>query len=186
MTPFPSNIRITNHDELRAKAHDAHRSRRDLRHSLCSDRFAVHGFAHESPTRITNHDLPRGFTLLEVMVALAILATAFAAALRLHSDCMGMLLSSRIHTKAAELAQYKMTELEVTGLIDHGLLSGDFGNMAPDYVWDIQEEPTSIDFVIRVTVTVRNRHGGRAGAFELSEYMTDRKAMAALVEGGKK
>ena len=57
-----------------------------------------------------------GFTLLEVMVSLAIISTAFAAVLSLHSDSMELVINSRARTKAAELAQYKMTEIEITGL----------------------------------------------------------------------
>ena len=113
----------------------------------------------------------RGFTLLEVMVSLAILATAFAAALRLHSDSIGMLISSRIHTKAAELAQFKMTDIERLGLKNLGPREGDFGERAPDYVWDIQVEETPDPFWRKVTVIVRNRHGGRAGTFRLVEHM---------------
>lgn len=131
-----------------------------------------------SRTRITgtNH----GFTLLEVMVSLAILATAFAAALRLHSDSMGVLISTRIHTKAAELAQYKMTEIEMAGLKDFGLPSGDFDEVAPDYIWEVRVEDTPLEFWKMVTVHVRNRHGGRAGEFELTEYMADQAALANL------
>jgi type II secretion system protein I len=112
-----------------------------------------------------------GFTLLEVMVSLAILATAFAAALRLHSDSIGMLISSRIHTNAAELAQFKMTDIEMHGLKQLGIRSGEFGDSAPDYVWDIQLEGTPDPFWKKVTVVVRNRHGGRAGEYRLVEYM---------------
>lgn len=123
-----------------------------------------------------------GFTLLEVMVALAILATAFAAALRLHSDCMEMLISSRIHTKAAELAQYKMTQIELAGLMNLGLPAGDFGELEPDYVWDVRVELTPSELFKKVTVAVRNRHGGKSGEFELSEYMLD-EAVAASFRG---
>lgn len=124
----------------------------------------------------TNH----GFTLLEVMVALAILATAFAAALRLHSDSMGVLISARIHTKAAELAQFKLTEIEITGFKDVGLISGDFGDMAPDYVWDLQVEDTPAELWKKITVRVVNKHGGRAGEFELTEYMPDKALLATF------
>jgi prepilin-type N-terminal cleavage/methylation domain-containing protein len=122
----------------------------------------------------------QGFTLLEVMVSLAILATAFAAALRLHSDSMGVLISTRIHTKSAELAQYKMTEIEMLGLEKAGLPSGDFGELAPDYIWELRVEDTPTEFWKMVTVHVRNRHGGKAGEFELTEYMADKAAMAKL------
>jgi type II secretion system protein I len=115
----------------------------------------------------------RGFTLLEVMVSLAILATAFAAALRLHSDSIGMLISSRIHTKAAELAQFKMTDIERLGLKNMGHREGDFGEMEPDYIWDIQVEETPDPFWRKVTVIVRNKHGGRAGQYRLIEYMLE-------------
>jgi general secretion pathway protein I len=128
----------------------------------------------------------RGFTLLEVMVALAILATAFAAALRLHSDSMGMLISSRIHTKAAELAQYKMTEIELTGWMNLGLPAGEFGELEPDYVWDVRVESTPSVLFKKVTVAVRNRHGGKSGEFELSEYMLDEVVAASFEKIDKK
>ncbi|MEW6664829.1 MAG: prepilin-type N-terminal cleavage/methylation domain-containing protein [Thermodesulfobacteriota bacterium] len=132
-------------------------------------RITEHGHDQRPRTRITNTN--HGFTLLEVMVSLAILATAFAAALRLHSDSMGMLISSRIHTNAAELAQFKMTDIERLGITNMGATEGDFGDMAPDYFWDIQVENTPDPFWKKVTVVVRNRHGGRAGECRLVEYM---------------
>lgn len=112
-----------------------------------------------------------GFTLLEVMVSLAILATAFAAVLRLHSDSMEMLISSRVHTRAAELAQYKMTEIESLGLKNFSFMSGDFGDLAPEYTWDISTEQMPIASWAKVTVIVRNRNMGKGGEFELIEYM---------------
>ncbi len=126
----------------------------------------------------------KGFTLLEVMVAIAILATAFAAALRLHSDSMGVLISTRIHTKAAELAQFKMTEIEIIGYKNFGLPTGDFGELAPDYVWEVHVEDTPADLWKKVTVTVNNKHGGRAGEFDLTEYMVD-KALLSTFQGPK-
>jgi type II secretion system protein I len=122
--------------------------------------------------------LHQGFTLLEVMVSLAILATAFAAALRLHSDSIGVLISTRIHTKAAELAQYKMTEIEMVGLKNLGLRSGEFGELAPDYVWEMRIDDTPSEYWKVVTVHVRNSRGGRAGEFDLSQFMTDKGAIA--------
>jgi general secretion pathway protein I len=121
-----------------------------------------------------------GFTLLEVMVAIAILATAFTAALRLHSDSMGALISARIHTKAAELAQFKMTEFEMADLNEIRMTSGDFGDLAPDYVWAVQVENTPAELWKKVTVRVANKHGGRTGEFELTEYMSDKALIATF------
>lgn len=126
-------------------------------------------------TRITNtnHGLPSysGFTLLEVMVSLAILATAFVAALKLHSDSIEMLISSRIHTKAAELAQYKMTEIELVGLKNIALMSGEFEELAPDYTWNVDIESTTSEQWKKVTVSVKNRNARAGSQFRLTEFM---------------
>lgn len=116
------------------------------------------------------------------MVALAILATAFTAALRLHSDSMGVLISARIHTKAAELAQFKMTEVEIAGVQDFKSASGDFGDLAPDYVWAVQVEDTPAELWKKVSVKVANKHGGRAGEFELTEYMSDEALLTSFLK----
>jgi type II secretion system protein I len=116
--------------------------------------------------------IPRaGFTLLEVMVSLAILATAFTAVLRLHSDSMRMVISSRAHARAVELAQYKMTEIQVLGPSAMSFQSGDFGDLAPQYDWRVDTEPTPLNQWIRVTVTVTNRAIPKGGAFSLTSYM---------------
>ena len=91
------------------------------------------------------------------MVSLAILATAFTAVLRLHSDSMRMVISSRAHTRAVELAQYKMTEIQVLGPAAMPFQSGDFGDLASQYEWRVETEPTPLNRWVRVTVTVRNR-----------------------------
>ncbi len=114
---------------------------------------------------------PGGFTLLEVLVSMAILATAFAAVLRLHSDSMDMVIASRIHTKALELAQYKMTEIELSGIQNVTLLSGDFTEQAPDYHWELQVEPAAMDAWSKVTVVVGNRNLKEGGRVHLTAYL---------------
>ena len=112
-----------------------------------------------------------GFTLLEVMVAMAILATAFVAVLRLHSDSMEMVISSRAHTKAAELAQYKMTEIKNAVLENLFFKSGEFTEYDPDYRWEIRVEPSQFGNWGKITVTVTNQNMGKSGEFSLVEYM---------------
>jgi prepilin-type N-terminal cleavage/methylation domain-containing protein len=115
--------------------------------------------------------MSRGFTLLEVMVSLAILATALGAVLRLHSDSMEMVISSRAQSKAAELAQYKIAEVELLGLKKVPFMSGEFGDLAPQYFWRLNIEPAAIDPWIRVTVCVSNKNMGKGGVYQLTEYM---------------
>ena len=119
----------------------------------------------------TSQKFYQGFTLLEVMVSLAILATAFTAVLKLHSDSMEMVISSQAHTKGADLAQYKMTEIEIAGLKNLPFMSGEFEEFAPEYSWNINIEPTPITLWTKVTVTVSNKNIGKGGEFRLTEYM---------------
>ncbi len=112
-----------------------------------------------------------GFTLLEVLVSLAILATAFAAVLRLHSDSMDMVIAGRVHTRALELAQYKMTEMELAGVQGITMLSGDFGDAAPDYRWELDMEPAVLAPWTKVTVVVANRHLKEGGRVRLTSYL---------------
>ena len=112
-----------------------------------------------------------GFSLLEVMVAMAILATAFTAVLKLHSDAMDMVIAGRMHTQEAELAQYKLTEIELGGLEGLEVQSGEFGEIAPQYAWNVDIEPTPLESWTKVTVTVRNIHVRRGGEFHLTTYL---------------
>jgi len=112
-----------------------------------------------------------GFTLLEVLVSMAILATALTAVLRLHSDSMDMVIAGRVHTKALELAQYKMTEIELSGIQNVTMLSGDFAELAPDYRWELQVEPAAMDPWSKVTVIVANRNLREGGRVQLTSYL---------------
>ena len=112
---------------------------------------------------------------MEVMVAMAILATAFTAVLKLHSDAMDMVIAGRTHTQGAELAQYKLTEIELGGLEGLKLQSGEFGEIAPQYAWKVDFEPTPLESWTKVTVTVKNIHMREGGEFRLTTYLLTSK-----------
>lgn len=102
---------------------------------------------------------------------MAILATAFAAVLRLHSDSMNMVIAGRVHSKALELAQYKMTEIELAGVENVAMLSGDFDEEAADYHWKITIEPSVMPPWSTVTVVVANRNLKEGGRVALTSHM---------------
>ena len=78
-----------------------------------------------------------GFTLLEVMMALAIIAIALAAVLGLQSQSVSLATEARFNTTAALLAQNKMAGIEIERSQDLISDSGDFGDDFPDYRWEL-------------------------------------------------
>ena len=68
----------------------------------------------------------QGFTLLEVMVAMAVLATAFTALLGLHVRNLQTVARDQAYLEAILLARTLITEVELAGSAEIGSSSGDF------------------------------------------------------------
>ena len=79
----------------------------------------------------------RGFTLLEIMVALSIIAIVLVSVYKMHAQTVSMNNEVRFYATAPMLAQIKMAEIESESLEDMGDDSGDFGDEFPDYRWNI-------------------------------------------------
>ena len=76
-----------------------------------------------------------GFTLLEVMVALAVMAIVLVSVYRMHSQSLTMNTAARFYTLAPMLAQGKMAEREALSSSAFAEDSGDFGEQFPGYSW---------------------------------------------------
>jgi len=75
----------------------------------------------------------RGFTLLEIMVAVAIMAIVLVSVYKLHAQTISMNLSARFYTTAPLLAQRTLAEIQ-TFPDRWGVVSdGDFGDEFPGY-----------------------------------------------------
>jgi general secretion pathway protein I len=91
-----------------------------------------------------------GFTLLEVMVAMAIIAIALTAVLGSQSQSVSLASEAKFSTTAPLLAQSKMAQIEVVELKDLNDDSGDFGDDFPGYTWQLSvknvlfEEPVNV------------------------------------------
>ena len=81
-----------------------------------------------------------GFTLLEVMVAMAIMAIVLVSVYRMHSQTLTMNTAARFYTQAPMLAQSKLAQIEVDSSGINGTDSGDFGDKFPGYTWRISTE----------------------------------------------
>ncbi len=96
-----------------------------------------------------NRERQAGFTFLEVMVAVAIIAISFVTLIGSQSQSVSIAGDSRFYVDAALLAQQKMTEIELTGFDEVSADSGDFGNDFPAFRWrtevtDVGEAETGI------------------------------------------
>jgi general secretion pathway protein I len=91
-----------------------------------------------------NNMTNKGFTLLEVMVAVAIIAIALTTLLGSQSQSVSFANSAKFETMAALLAQSKMSEITMqeAGAITND--SGDFGDDYPGYRWEVNVNDTAI------------------------------------------
>jgi general secretion pathway protein I len=113
-----------------------------------------------------------GFTLLEVMVAMAILAMSLVAVYRLQSQSISLATESRFKTSAALLAQSKMAEVEAATALTNRTDSGDFGPDYPLYNWRLEITDTEFAQFKKIDVTVVNKSFVSGGTYKLILYKT--------------
>lgn len=117
----------------------------------------------------------RAFTLLEVMVAIAILGIALLGLLGLQHQSMQSVIRAQQSTRASMLAQAVMTEAELERFPDLGLTNGDFESSFPgefpDFRWEREVEASGIFPDVR-KVKVVVRYGPKLSqSFSLVEFM---------------
>ena len=86
-----------------------------------------------------------GFTLLEVMVALSIIAVVLVAVYKMQSMTIAMTTSEKFYATAPFLAQGKMAALVAAPAEDMEGGSGDFGEDYPGYTWQAAVEDVASD-----------------------------------------
>lgn len=92
---------------------------------------------------------PAGFTLLEIMIALSLMAIVLVSVYRMHAQTLRLNEEIRFNATAPLLAQAKIAELALRppGSLTDG--EGDFGDDFPGYTWRIlsaeAELPAEVD-----------------------------------------
>ena len=112
-----------------------------------------------------------GFTLLEVLVAVAILAIAMVAILKANVQSLDKLTRSRETTTASLLAASKLAEVEAAGVANWNELRGDFAEDYPDYTWEVETSSTEVEGLVRVVVTVQRGGAGSGREARLEELL---------------
>ena len=79
-----------------------------------------------------------GFTLLEVMVAVAVIAIAFVTLIGAQSQSVAIATSSKFDAMASLLAQWKVTELNLQDYNELASSTGNFGDEFPNFYWEMK------------------------------------------------
>ncbi|HYB90806.1 MAG TPA: prepilin-type N-terminal cleavage/methylation domain-containing protein [Candidatus Binataceae bacterium] len=118
---------------------------------------------------------PRGFTLLEVMVAMAVLGLAMLGLLGLHHQSLKSVIRGQEVSRAAMLAQAVLAQAELEQFPQLGATNGDFSSLYPgeypNFRWQrIVEASSTFPDVRKVRVFVF--YGPqRTESFTLTEFM---------------
>lgn len=78
-----------------------------------------------------------GFTLIEIMAAISIIAIVLVSVYKLHAQTVAMDSEVRFYATAPMLAQKKLAEIESKNQNDMSDESGDFGDQFPNYSFNI-------------------------------------------------
>lgn len=99
-----------------------------------------------------------GFTLLEVLIAVAVLSIAMVAVIKAGLLSQDGLIRSGDAQRAMELALDKLDEVEAAGPNMWSVLNGGFED-EPGWEWEVETNPTSLEALYLVRVTVGRGEG---------------------------
>ena len=109
------------------------------------------------------HLAKAGFTLLEVMIAISILAIAYVTLLGSQAKSLSLATETRFMLEASLLIDDKLADFE-SGIETLTSSSGTFDEIAPRYKWSTETEEVSLDIedlptedlpqLIKLTITV--------------------------------
>ncbi len=104
---------------------------------------------------------------MEVMFALALIGISLTTLLASQSQGLSLANEAKFYTTAAFLAQAKMAELELVETDNLSNDSGDFGELYPEYYWEIEINGTSLPIL--------EKYADRFKQIDLHVYFGEKK-----------
>jgi len=96
-----------------------------------------------------------GFTLLEIIICLGLIALVLVAVFHLQAQNLDLQSEAQFMTTATCLLQERLSQIQALEKIEEGTNSGDFGKDYPDYVYkqEVSEVPdTETLYKVKVAV----------------------------------
>jgi len=112
-----------------------------------------------------------GFTLLEVMIALLIIATSFVVLLHTRNQSVITADYAKRATVATLLASEKMSDIEQEDFPDTGDDSSNFGDDYPEYRWKTSVSDTTYENIREVKVEILWGEGNSERSIGLVNYV---------------
>ncbi len=122
-------------------------------------------FARSRPLAPAGGRARRAFTLMEVMIAMAIFFMAIFSILALVTNNIR---NARLLQQSQVDPEMVLGELTLTNRFYEGSESGNFGDIYPDYEWTRQITQVASNGLFQVDVAVYRRHGGPANESHIS------------------
>ena len=114
----------------------------------------------------------RGFTLLEVMVALFVFSIAVLALLATRNQAIRLNEAARDQVILTLLADRKMAEAVGAGFVPAGEASGFFANHYRGYRWKEVISPSPFPTIRQITVTIIKGHGKGRSSLSLVSFVS--------------
>ena len=118
---------------------------------------------------------PEGFTLLEVVISLAIIAIVLITCFRAQNGSIRVYNLSRDMTVATVLARQKMGEIEAAGFPELEEEEGDFEEQFPGFTWKKVVSETPFEEARRVDLSIVWKDGIRERRVDVVAYITNTK-----------
>jgi prepilin-type N-terminal cleavage/methylation domain-containing protein len=117
----------------------------------------------DDPLRTCQQDSTKGFTLVEVIVAAAILGTTFIAVFAAMRTCSAAAHHARMLTRSVLLAESLLTE----AMLSENTVFETKEGQEERYRWKVEIVPTPVDDLGAIRVQVRWLEQGREQQYEL-------------------
>ncbi|KAF0814300.1 Type II secretion system protein I [Andreprevotia sp. IGB-42] len=117
---------------------------------------------------------PRGFTLIEVLIALAVLAIALAAAIKATSGSVTTAESYRMHTLAGWVAQNRLNEMTARGdFPEIGRQEGSAEQAGHAFTWRVETSASPNLSFRRLEITVYDGNNSQYALATLVSYLAN-------------